>query len=225
MAATSRAQRHPNRRSPRRVVIDSLRAAVGRGRATVKRILPINRIRAQAPQQAGVGGNAARRLPTIRHRSVAGIRQLVGQAVTTTRHLPGQGVRQLNRLTRRGHNLGADRTIPAVREPVDRAPTARRRTKGADLRPGRAAGSRPAAVQHTAPTEPERHQAGAKSAKTQGGGRRTRERQAKPRQVKRREDRKQQTVQELRERAREAGIKGRSSMTKEQLIKALRDHR
>jgi hypothetical protein len=40
----------------------------------------------------------------------------------------------------------------------------------------------------------------------------------------RRQDLEQQTVQELREQAREAGVEGRSSMTKDQLIKALRDH-
>jgi hypothetical protein len=38
-------------------------------------------------------------------------------------------------------------------------------------------------------------------------------------------DLEQQTVQQLRKRAREAGVQGRSSLTKDQLIKALRDHR
>lgn len=62
-------------------------------------------------------------------------------------------------------------------------------------------------------------------AKARGRTRQTKQRQAKPRQAKRGQDLKQQTVKELREQAREAGIKGRSLMTKDQLIKALRDHR
>ena len=35
----------------------------------------------------------------------------------------------------------------------------------------------------------------------------------------------ERTVEELQNRAKELGIEGRSSMTKDQLIKALRDHR
>jgi Rho termination factor, N-terminal domain len=45
------------------------------------------------------------------------------------------------------------------------------------------------------------------------------------RAANRRQDLEHQTVRQLRERAREAGVQGRSSMTKDQLIKALRDDR
>ena len=62
-------------------------------------------------------------------------------------------------------------------------------------------------------------------AKGRGRTRRTSQRQARPRQAKRRQDLEHQTVRQLRERAREAGVQGRSSMTKDQLIKALREHR
>lgn len=85
----------------------------------------------------------------------------------------------------------------------------------------RAGGRGPGAAERAAPTE-RRH---VEPTKARGRTRQTKQRQAKPRQAKRRQDLEQQTVQELRERAREAGIKGRSSMTKDQLIKALRDHR
>ena len=188
MAATSRPQQRPSRRSPRRLILDSFRATAGRGRATV------NRIRVQAPRQAGaIGKPALRRLRALGDRSVAGIRYLIGQGARTTRHLPLLGSRQVNRLTQNDPNLAADRGLTAVE------PTA----------------------------ASERRQVAVKPVKARGRTRQTRERQGKPRQAKRRQDLvlEQQTVRELRERAREAGVQGRSSMTKDQLIEALREHR
>jgi Rho termination factor, N-terminal domain len=79
-----------------------------------------------------------------------------------------------------------------------------------------AGGRGPGTAERTAPTE-RRH---VEPAKERGRTRQTKQRQAKPRQAKRRQNLEQQTVQELRKQAREAGIKGRSSMTKDQLIKA-----
>jgi hypothetical protein len=115
---------------------------------------------------------------------------------------------------------GAIRTVPGTGEPVDRGRTARNRRKAAATSVGRAAGRGSGAAERAAPTE--RH---VEPAKARGRTRQTNQRQAKPRQAKRRQELEQQTVQELRKQAREAGIKGRSSMTKDQLIKALLDHR
>jgi hypothetical protein len=223
MAGTSRPQRHPNRRSAGRRIVDSLRAPVGRGRAAVKRIRPIRRV--HAPQQTGISGKPVlRRLGILRDRSVAGIRHLVGQGVMPIRRLPARASRQVNRRTRHGPNLGAGRTTPAG-EPVDRARSARSRSKAAYTSVGRAAERGPAAVEPIAASE--RHQVEVTPVKAPGRTRQTRERQAKPGQAIRRPDLalEQQTVRELRERAKEAGVQGRSSMTKDQLIKALRDHR
>lgn len=160
----------PSRPQPQRIA--AIRATLGRGRATLRRLRPATR---------------------LRERSVAGIRHLVGQSVTTTRGLPARAGRQLTRLARRGRDLaGGIRTIPSVRE----------RERGA--------------AERATPTQ--RRQV--ELAKARGRIRR-REPQPKPRQAKRRQELEQQTVQQLRKRARQAGIKGRSSMTKDQLIKAL----
>jgi hypothetical protein len=164
-------------------------------------------------------------LRALRDRSVAGIRHLLGQSVRTARHLPARASRQVNRLTRHGPNLGTGRRIPAAGEPVDQARSARSRSDASYPSVSRAAERGLAAAAAT--TASERHQAEVRPATARGRTRRTGQRQARPRHAKHRQNLalEQQTVQELRQRAREAGIKGRSSMTKDQLIKALHDHR
>jgi hypothetical protein len=107
------------------------------------------------------------------------------------------------------------RTIPATAEPDESARPARNRRKAAGPSVGRSANRGPAAAEHAAPAEGRR----VELAKARGRTRRTREHQAK-----RRRDLERQTVQQLRQRAREAGVQGRSSMTKDQLIRALRGH-
>jgi hypothetical protein len=224
MAAPSRPQPQRNGRSLPRRIVDTIRATLGRGRATLARMRPINRPRGQAPRQAdAVGKHTPGRLRHLRERSVAGTRHLAGQSVTTARSLPARVARQLSRLARRGPGTaGKIDTIPGTGEPVDRAHTARNLTKAAATpSAGRAANRRPGAAERAAPAKGRQ----VEPAKGRGGTRRTSQRQARPRQAKRRQDLEHQTVRQLRERAREAGVQGRSSMTKDQLIKALREHR
>lgn len=215
-AAPSRPQPQRNGRSLPRRIVDTIRATLGRMR-------PINRPRGQAPRQAdAVGKHTPGRLRHLRERSVAGTRHLAGQSVTAARSLPARVGRQLSRLARRGRGMaGKIDTIPGTGEPVDRAHTARNLTKAAAPSAGRAANRRPDAAERAAPAK--RRQV--EPAKERGRTRRTSQRQAKPRQAKRRQDLEHQTVRQLRERAREAGVQGRSSMSKDQLIRALREHR
>lgn len=110
MAAPSRPQPQRNGRSLRRRIVDTIRA-------TVKRMRPINRLRGQATRQTGtIDKDTHGRLRSLRDRGVAGIRQLVGQGVTTTRSLPTRAGRQLGRLAWRGRDqASATRPIPSTR--------------------------------------------------------------------------------------------------------------
>ena len=220
MAAPSRPQPQRNGRSLPRRIVDTIRATLGRGRATLGRMRPINRSRGQARRQAdAVGKHTPGRLRHLGERSVAGTRYLAGQSVTTARSLPTRVGRQLTRLARRGCGMaGKIDTIPGTGEPVE---PARNRRRAAAPSAGRAANRRPGAAERAAPAKGRQ----VEPAKGRGVTRRTSQRQAKPRQAKRRQDLEHQTVRQLRERAREAGVQGRSSMSKDQLIKALREHR
>jgi hypothetical protein len=221
-AAPSRPQPQSSGRSLPRRIVDTIRATLGRGRATLGRMRPINRPHGQAPRQADrVGRHTPGRLRHLRERSVAGTRHLAGQSVTTARGLPARVGRQLSRLARRGRGMaGKIDTIPGTGEPVDRAHTARNLAKAAAPSAGRAANRRPGAAER-APAKGRQ----VEPAQGRGSTRRTSQPQAKPRQAKRRQDLEHQTVRQLRERAREAGVQGRSSMSKDQLIKALREDR
>jgi hypothetical protein len=223
MAAPSRPQPQRNGRSLPRRIVDTIRATLGRGRATLGRMRPINRPRGQDPRQAdAVGKHTHGRLRHLRERSVAGTRHLAGQSVTTARSLPARVGRQLSRLAPRSRGMaGKIDPMPGTVQPVDRAHTARNQTKAAAPSAGRAANRRPGPAERAAPAIGRQ----VEPAKGPGRTRRISQRQAQPRQAKRRQDLEHQTVRQLRERAREAGVQGRSSMTKDQLIKALREHR
>jgi hypothetical protein len=107
-------------------------------------------------------------------------------------------------------------TIPGTGQPVE---PARNLTKAAAPSAGRAANRRPGAAERAAPA------GGRQVAPAKGRVTPRSQRQAKHRQAKRRQDLEHQTMRQLREWAREAGVQGRSSMTKDQLIKALQNHR
>lgn len=186
----------------------------------------IARLRGSPSRQTGAGGKkGAARLRKLSDGSVATIRR----SITATRGLPARAAHQTRRRAgRRGDLASGIRRNGATPEPADRGDTARSRTEtavtsiGPTAQRGRQAGER-------APAR-EQDQVEAKPAKARAQTRQARQRraappQAKPGQANRRQGLEQRTVQELREQARQAGIKGRSSMTKEQLIKALRSHR
>ena len=220
MAAPSRPQPQRNGRSLPRRIVDTIRATLGRGRATLGRMRPSNRPRRQAPRQADAAGkHTPGRLRHLRERTVAGTRHLAGQSVTAARSLPARVGRQLSTLARRSRGMAAKiDPIPGTVQPVE---PARNLTKAAAPSAGRAANRRPGAAERAAPANGRQ----VEPAKGPGRTHRTSQRQAQPRQAKRRQDLEHQTVRQLRERAREAGVQGRSSMTKDQLIKALREHR
>jgi hypothetical protein len=232
MAATSGQHRHRNRRSLRRLIVDSVNATVGIGGAAAKLVRSIDRRRVAPRQARAVGNEASERLRGGRDRSVTGIRRLVDQSITTVRRLPAGAARRGAGLARRGR-AGADPASAAASETVDRARTAPGRAKAAGTSVGRTAESGAGAAGRA--TSNQRNEGEAKPARAQARTGRTRERRAKPQQARPRQampqqagrgqDLQQYTVQELREQARKSGIKGRYSMTKEELIKALRDQR
>jgi hypothetical protein len=182
----------------------------------------IGRLRASPSKQTGADGTKGTgRLRKLSDGSVATIRR----SITATRGLPARAARQIRRRgRRRGDLASAIRPNGATPEPDDRGDTARSRKEtavtsiGRTAQRGRQAGERAAAR--------EQDQVEAKPARRRAQSRRARQRraaspQAKLGQANRRQSLEQRTVQELREQAREAGIQQSSSMTKDQLIKAL----
>jgi Rho termination factor, N-terminal domain len=182
------------------------------GRFLLRRIVDL--IRATL----GRGHTTLRRRRPGNHRRGQTLSQADGAGTYTRgrlRDLRERSVAGIRHLARHGG------TTARTGEPIDPAPTARNRRKAAALTAGRAANRGPAAAERAAPAAGRQ----VELAKPRGRTHRTSQHQGRPRQAKRRQDLEQQTVQQLRKRAREADVKGRSSMTKDQLIKALRDHR
>jgi hypothetical protein len=211
------------------LIVESAYATVGLGGAAVELVRSIDRLRMEVPGQ---------------------VRQLVDQGVATGRSLPDLAGREFEGLARRGRDLvGAIRTSNATREAVHRTRTARSRVKAAGTSVGRAAeGAVEAAEQAaaivavgTAPTEERQIRVQPPKAQRPTTPRRskpaaTKSSSAKPRQAKPKAPTpadgqtptgpyKERTVEELQARAAELEIEGRSSMTKDELIKALRGKR
>lgn len=226
------------RRSLPGLLVDSAYASIGLGSAWVELARSIDRLRPKAPRQARtIAGQVPDRLRDARDRTVTSARHLVDQSVQTTRDLPVRAGHQFDDLARRGRDLvGSIRSTAATREAVDRARTARSRVKAAGTSASRAAEGAVQTAERTATivadrTEPAApFEVDATPAETQttppSAQVTTRATTAKPTpgQARRRDTRpyEERTIEELQERAKQLGVDGRSQMSKQELIDALR---
>jgi hypothetical protein len=206
-------------RSLRGFLADSAYATLGLGAAAVELARSVDRVRVAAPRQARTLG---RQVP----------KHLVGAAdrgISSVRSLPERATREFDSLSRRGRDLvGAIGGSAATREAVDRAGSARSRVKAAGTSVSRAAERAGSVVADR--TEPSEHrevrvepaEVQVKPSKAQ-----VRTRPAKAPGSRRRMPTpyEERTLAELQERARELGIEGRASMSKDELITALRTQR
>ena len=223
---TTITKRGAGQRSMRGFLADSAYATLGLGTAAVELVRSVDRVRVEAPRQARtIGREAPKRLVGAADRSINSVRSL-----------PDRATREFDGLARRGRDLvGAVRGSAATREAVDRARTARSRVKAAGTSVSRAAESAAQATERAATivadrTEPGEHrEVRVEPAEVQvkPTSAQVRTRPAKAPSSRRRMPTpyEERTLEELQERAKELGIEGRASMSKDELITALRKQR
>jgi hypothetical protein len=223
--ATTTKQR-AGQRSPRGILADSAYATLGLGIVAVELVRSVDRVRVEAPRQARtIGRQAPKRLVRAADRGISSVRSL-----------PELATREFDGLSRRGRDLvGAIGGSAATREAVDRARSARSRVKAASTSVNRAAEGAVQAAERAGTivadrTEPSEHreirvepaEVQVKPASAQVRTRPTKAPSSRRRMPTPYEER---TLEELQKRAKELGIEGRASMTKDELITALRTQR
>jgi len=212
-------------RSLRGFLADSAYATLGLGTVAVELARSVDRVRVAAPRQARtIGRQAPKRLVRAADRGISSVRSL-----------PERATREFDSLSRRGRDLvGAIGGSAATREAVDRARSARSRVKAAGTSVSRAAEGAVQAAERAGNivadrTEPSEHrEVRVEPAEVQVKPARA---QVRTRPAKAPSSRRmptpyeERTLEELQERAKELGIEGRASMTKDELITALRKQR
>jgi hypothetical protein len=194
----------------RSLLTDSAYATIGAGGAAVEFVRSIDRI--DVPKQAReLGKDAPARLRQLGEQGVSNARKVRVQGASGARELRDQAGKEFDDLARRGRDLvGAIRGSAAAKQAASQVRAARSRVKAAGTSSGRAASDSATAVRRAGTvvadrTEPKPQQA--PTASRRGGAIRPYE---------------QRTVEELHQRAGELGIAGHASMSKDELIAALR---
>jgi hypothetical protein len=208
LRTSERAERAQRLRS---LLTDSAYATIGAGGAAVELVRSIDRIRIDVPKQArDYGKDAPARLRQLREQGVSNARKVREQGASGARELRDQAGKEFDDLAKRGRELvGAIRGSAAAKQAASQVRTARSRVKAAGTSTGRAAADSTTAVKRAGTVVADRTEPKPQAAAShrRGGAIRPYE---------------QRTVEELQQRAGELGIEGHASMSKDELIAALR---